>query len=203
MPAGLHSTGLLYLTSQDAAPAGGAHPFSNDWDNGTDQLDELIHKMRVRAIALDGFFGRKIPPGEPMASLEEVPVPVYLLCRYQIEAAASVIGGLYYGHTVRGGSQAAPSLVPARQQRRALAELLKTLSPDHLALPEHILKILPPRAPGLEQTRGLFPGYTGITFYPWVRPSETDRSSVPGCFNFADLESLPLAGASVGGRGGL
>jgi hypothetical protein len=160
------SSGLLYLTNQDAAPAGGAHPLSNDWDNGPDPVDELIHKMKVRAIALDGFSERKIPQGEPMASLEEVLVPVYLFCRYQIEAAASVIGGLYYGHTVRGGSQAEPSPTPAHQQRRALDELLKTLSPNNLALPEKILQILPPRAPGLEQTRELFPGYTGITFDP-------------------------------------
>ena len=160
------SSGLLYLTNQDAAPAGGAHPLSNDWDNGPDPVDELVHKMRVRAIALNNFSERKIPPGEPMANLEEVLVPVYLFCRYQIEAAASVIGGLYYGHTVRGGSQAEPSPAPAHQQRRALDELLETLSPDNLALPEHILQILPPRAPGLEQTRELFPGYTGITFDP-------------------------------------
>ena len=50
--------------------------------------------MRVRAIALNNLSERKIPPGEPMACLEEVLVPVYLFCRYQIEAAASVIGGL-------------------------------------------------------------------------------------------------------------
>jgi len=158
--------GLLYLTNQDAAPAGGAHPLSNDWDNGTDPVDELIHKMKVRAIALANFSEKKVPLGAPMAELEEVLVPVYLFCRYQIEAAASVLGGLYYGHTVRGGAQEHPFFVPAQEQHRALDELLRTLAPENLAVPEHILKILPPRAPGLQQTRELFPGYTGITFDP-------------------------------------
>jgi hypothetical protein len=160
------SGGLLYLTNQDAAPAGGAHPMSNDWDNGTNAVDELVHKMKVRAIALDNFSEKKIPVGTPMAGLEEVLVPVYLFCRYQIEAAASVVGGLYYGHTVRGGAQADPTFVPAAEQQRALDVLLDTLSPENLAVPEHILKILPPRAPGLQETRELFPGYTGITFDP-------------------------------------
>ena len=160
------SRGLLYLTNQDAAPAGGAHPLSNDWDNGTDAVDELVHKLRVRSIALDNFSEKKIPAGAPMAQLEEVLVPVYLFCRYQIEAAASVLGGLYYGHTVRDGAQADPAFVPAASQRRALDVLLDTLSPESLAVPEHILKILPPRAPGLQETRELFPGYTGITFDP-------------------------------------
>lgn len=159
-------SGLLYLTNQDAAPAGGAHPLSNDWDNGTDPVDELVHKMKVRAIALANFSEKKVPVGEPMAGLEEILVPVYLFCRYQIEAAASVIGGLYYGHTVRGGAQADPSFVPAQEQYRALDELLRTLAPENLAVPEHVLRILPPRAPGMGQTRELFPGYTGITFDP-------------------------------------
>jgi hypothetical protein len=160
------NSGLLYLTNQDAAPAGGAHPLSNDWDNGTDPVDELVHKMKVRAIALANFSEKKVPVGAPMSGLEEILVPVYLFCRYQIEAAASVIGGLYYGHTVRGGAQADPTFVPAGEQSRALDELLRTLAPENLAVPEHVLQILPPRAPGLDQTRELFPGYTGITFDP-------------------------------------
>ncbi len=158
--------GLLYLTNQDAAPAGGTHPLSNDWDNGANPVDELIHKMKVRRIALDSFSEKKVPVGEPLSALEEVLVPVYLFCRYQIEAAASVIGGLYYGHTVRGGAQPAPSFVSASEQRRALQELLRTLAPENLEVPDHILSILPPRAPGLQQTRELFPGYTGIAFDP-------------------------------------
>ena len=166
------SRGLYYLTNQDAAPAGGAHPLSNDWDNGIHPVDELVHKMKVRAIALNNFSEKKIPVGTPMAMLEEILVPVYMFHRYQIEAAASVLGGLYYNHTVRGGVQKNPELVPASEQRLALKVLLQTLEPENLALPEKVLKILPPRAPGLRQNRELFGGYTGITFDP-LGPAET------------------------------
>lgn len=158
--------GLLNLTNQDAAPAGGVHPLSNDWDNGSHPVDELIHKMKVREIALKNFSEKKVRYGEAMATLEEVLVPVYLFHRYQLEAAVSVIGGLYYNHTIRGGVQENPKFVPAAEQRRALSEVLKTISPENLAIPENVLKILPPRAPGLRQTRELFPGHTGIAFDP-------------------------------------
>ncbi len=158
------SSGLLYLTNQDAAPAGGAHPLSNDWDNGLHPVDELEHKMKVRKIALDNFSESKVRFGDSLATLEEVLVPIYLFHRYQIEAAASVLGGLYYNHTVRGGAQEAPRLVPGAEQRRALSALLETIEPQNLAIPEKLLDIIPPRAPGYQQHRELFPGNTGIVF---------------------------------------
>ena len=160
------SSGLFYLTNQDAAPAGGAHPLSNDWDNGVYPLDELEHKMKVRQIALDNFTENKVRFGDSLATLEEVLVPIYLFHRYQIEAAASVLGGLYYNHTVRGGAQEGPRLVPGVEQRRALSALLETIEPQNLAIPEQLLEIMPPRAPGYAQHRELFPGNTGIVFDP-------------------------------------
>jgi len=160
------SDGLLYLTNQDAAPAGGAHPLSNDWDNGTDPIDELEHKLKIRRIALDRFSERKVRRGESLATLEEVLVPVFLFHRYQIEAAASVLGGLMYNHTVRGGAQKAPEMVPAAEQRRALKSLLGTITAENLEIPQKVLDLMPPRAPGIGQTRELFPGYTGIVFDP-------------------------------------
>ena len=158
--------GLLYATNQDAAPAGGVHPLANDWDNGTDPVDELVHKMKVRAIALRTFGESKVRVGDPICTLEEVLVPTYLFHRYQIEAAASVIGGLYYSHTVRGGAQAHPRMVPASEQKRALKVLLSTIDSDNLILPEKLLAIMPPRAPGWRHNRECFPGHTGITFDP-------------------------------------
>jgi hypothetical protein len=159
-------SGLLYLTNQDASPAGGAHPLSNDWDNGTNAVDELVHKMKVRAIALENFGESKVRVGDPLSTLEEVLVPTYLFHRYQIEAAASVIGGLYYNHTVRGGAQEHPKIAPADEQRRALEVLLSTIDSDNLILPDKLLAIMPPRAPGWRHHRECFPGNTGITFDP-------------------------------------
>jgi hypothetical protein len=101
-----------------------------------------------------------------MATLEEVLVPVYLFHRYQVEAAASLLGGLYYNHRLRGDVQKDPEIVPAPEQRRALDVLLRTIGPEFLAFDQKILDILPPRPPGYRQTRELFPGNTGATFDP-------------------------------------
>jgi len=179
------SSGLLYLTNQDAAPAGGAHPLSNDWDNGANPIDELEHKMKVRRIALNNFSESKVRMGAPLTTLEEVLVPVYLFHRYQIEAAASVIGGLYYNHTVRGGAQKHPEMVPAGEQRRALKALLKTIAPENLEIPEKLLELIPPRAPGYGQHRELFPGNTGIVFDP-LGAAETVANMTIGCLLYPE-----------------
>lgn len=157
--------GLYFLAGQDAGP-GSAHPLANVWDNGKDPVDELDRVMDIRSIALRTFTEKRIPVGAPMATLEEALVPVYMFHRYQVEAAASKLGGLYYNHTLRGDPQSPPQIVPASEQRRALDSLLKTISSETLAFDDKLLAIIPPRPPGYGQTPELFPGYTGDTFDP-------------------------------------
>jgi len=159
------SRGLYFLASQDARP-GSAHPLANVWDNGRNPVDELERMMKIRSIALQSFSERRIPLDTPMATLEDILVPVYLFHRYQVEAAASTLGGLYYNHTLRGDVQKDPEIVPASEQRRALELLLKTIQPENLALDERILNLIPPRPPGYGENRDLFSGYTGPTFDP-------------------------------------
>lgn len=155
--------GLFYLTDQDSR---GTHPLTHVWDNGEHPVDELYRLMQIRKVALDNFSEKKIRVGESLSTLEEILVPVYLFHRYQIEASCAVIGGLYYNHNVRGGSQNLPSFVPAEEQIKALDALLEVLAPQNLAISKDILDILPPRAPGLRQNDELFPGRTGIIFDP-------------------------------------
>jgi len=157
--------GMYFLPSQDAGP-GSAHPLANTWDNGKHPVDELERVMKIRKIALMDFSEKRIPLGSPLATLEELLVPVYLFHRYQVEAAASMIGGVYYYHTIRGGSQDNPEIVSPTEQRRALNILMKTLHPEFLAVPPHILELIPPQPPGYRQTQELFPGNTGQTFDP-------------------------------------
>lgn len=159
------SSGMYFLASQDAGPAS-AHPLANTWDNGKDPVDELERVMDIRTIALRTFTEKRIPVGAPMATLEDILVPVYMFHRYQVEAAASKLGGLYYNHTLRGDPQKPPEIVPAAEQRRALDSLLKTISPDFLAIDRKLLDIIPPRPPGYSQSPELFSGYTGVTFDP-------------------------------------
>jgi len=157
--------GMYFLAGQDAGPSS-AHPLANVWDNGKDPVDELNRVMKIRAIALRTFSEKRIPIGAPMATLEEALVPTYLFHRYQVEAASSKLGGLYYNHTLRGDPQEPPTIVPADEQRRALDSLLKTIAPENLAIDDKLLSIIPPRPPGYRQNRELFPGYTGSTFDP-------------------------------------
>ncbi|MFM8912775.1 MAG: zinc-dependent metalloprotease [Flammeovirgaceae bacterium] len=137
--------GLTFLSDQDARPQGGAHPYAHLWDNGKDPVDELNRVMEIRKIALSNFGERNIRMGAPMATLEEVLVPMYFFHRYQAEAAVKMIGGLNYRYALRGDGQPVTQLLTAEQQQKALDALLKTIEPSSLMLPESLLKIIPTR----------------------------------------------------------
>jgi Met-zincin/Domain of unknown function (DUF5117) len=158
--------GLIFITDEDSRPLGSAHPHSHLWDNGTDPADELNRVMAIRTAALKRFGENAIRTGTPLAQLEDTLVPLYLFERYQTEAASKEIGGLDYRYAIRGDGQLITKIVAPEDQKKALAAVLKTLSPETLTLPESLLQILPPRTPGLERTRESFPSHTGLTFDP-------------------------------------
>jgi len=159
-------SGLVYITDEDARPPGGAHPFAHLWDNGSDAADELTRIMRIRAAALARFGENAIPLGKPLADLEDTLVPLYLMHRYQTEAAIKIIGGLDYRYQLRGDGQMNAEIVAADEQRKALRAVVKTLSAETLTLPESLLKLFPPRPPGFARTRESLPAQTGPTFDP-------------------------------------
>ena len=70
--------------------------------SATDELNRLV---KVRAAALSRFGENNIAPGAPMATLENVLVPLYLMHRYQAEAAVKLIGGVNYAYAERGDGQ--------------------------------------------------------------------------------------------------
>jgi hypothetical protein len=159
-------SGLVYITDEDARPPGGAHPFAHLWDNGTDAADELARIMKIRAAARARFGENAIPEGAPLATLEDTLVPLYLMHRYQTEAATKIIGGLNYRYQLRGDGQMNAEIVSPDEQRKALRAVVKTLSADTLTLPEPLLKLFPPRPPDFERTRESLPAQTGLTFDP-------------------------------------
>ncbi|HXV77206.1 MAG TPA: zinc-dependent metalloprotease [Candidatus Polarisedimenticolaceae bacterium] len=158
--------GWLFLGDEDARPPGAAHPSANLWDNGADPVEELAQAMRVRRIALDRFGVDNVAGGRPLASLEEVLVPVYLHHRYQLDAAAKTIGGLVYAHALRGDGQPPARPVDPAQQRRALDVILSTLDPVELELPPSITRLLLPRSPGLAPGSERFTGFADPVFDP-------------------------------------
>lgn len=158
--------GYTFLTDQDARPLGSADPFTHLWDNGNDPIAELDHVMQVRRLALQRFGLDNIQPGQPLAALEDTLVPIYLYHRYQVQAAAKSIGGAHYTYAQRGDGQQPLTPVPPDSQRRALTEVLKTISPDALTLPAPLLALIPPRPEGYPPSREDFKAHTGLTFDP-------------------------------------
>lgn len=158
--------GLTFITDADSRPPGSPHPKSHLWDNGANAVDELAHMIEVRKIALSHFGENNITIGTPLAKLDEVLAPLYFLHRYQLEAASKSIGGNEYSYALRGDGQRATQIVAAAEQRRALNQVLTTIDPAFLTLPDRILNLIPPRPPAYPRTRETFPNQSGLTFDP-------------------------------------
>jgi hypothetical protein len=151
---------LRFLSNQDIETT----PEADQWANGTDVAGELDRMMAVRRAALARFGERVIKRGMPLATMEETLVPLYLHHRYQVDAAASAVGGLRYTYALRGDGRRPVEPVSGDAQRAALRALLVTLEPAELALPESLLRALPPRPMGYGRSRELFPRNTGLAF---------------------------------------
>ncbi len=158
--------GLYTIAQQDAVPETGVHPKGHNWDTGADAADELLRLLDIRAAAMARFGEAALKPGRPMALLADVLVPLYLLHRYQTEAAVKLVGGLDFRYALRGDGQFITQMVPAEDQRRGLHAVLATIAPSVLTLREDLLRLLPPRPPEYERTRDSFPAHTGLTFDP-------------------------------------
>jgi uncharacterized protein DUF4953/uncharacterized protein DUF5117 len=156
--------GLRFLTDQDARPVGSSSSLAHLWDSGTNAVDELNRLMQVRGAALKRFGENNIREGAPLATLEDVLVPLYLMHRYQVEAASKVVGGMDYTFALRGDGETPTQIVAPAEQRRALAAVLATLKPEVLALPEPLLRMIPPRPPEYERGREHFKIRTSPAF---------------------------------------
>lgn len=167
----MHAAGLTFLTDQDARPEGSVHPATHLWDNGANAVDELRRVTDVRRVALANFTEKKIPVGMPMALLEEVLVPMYMFHRYQVEAAAKVLGGQTYTNALRGDGQSVLSAVSGQQQKQAMDALMATLDPAFLAVPPAVLAMIPPRPFRYDPNpREVFKRRTGLAFDPLGPP---------------------------------
>jgi hypothetical protein len=158
--------GYLYISDEDARPAGSAHPQAHLWDAGANAADELNRLMDIRKHVIANFSEKAIRQDAPMATLEEVLVPMYLMQRYQVEAASKMLGGLYYTFALKNDGQTITKFVPPTEQWKAFNALMGTISPDALALPEKLIEKIPPRPVGYPRTRETFKSHTGLTFDP-------------------------------------
>ena len=168
---------LYFITDADSRPISSSHPYAHLWDNGKSAADELNRLMEIRAEVLENFSEKNIPLGTPMATLEEVLVPMYMIHRYQLEGAVKAVGGTYYNYKLRGDGQPQQRTVPREEQEAALNALINTVKPKNLAFPDHIIEIIPPRPPGFGRSRETFNVRTGLNFDP-VAPGETIAGAV-------------------------
>ncbi len=163
--------GMLFISDQDARPAGAAHPLASLWDNGDDPVAMLRHEMRVRRTGLNDFGLNSIKAGTPLSQLEAKLLPLYLHHRYQLQAAVKSLGGVYYTYAVKTANGPSPArvqeIVPAARQRDAMNAVLDTIKTDELAIPQRILQLIPPRAFGYGGgTTELFDKRTDPVFDP-------------------------------------
>jgi hypothetical protein len=196
---GASKSGLIYISDEDARPAGGAHPYAHLWDNGQDAAEELIRIMRIRAAALTRFGENAIPMGAPMAQLQDTLAPLYLMHRYQTEAAIKEIGGLDYRYQLRGDGQQNAAIVSSSEQRKALRAVMMTLSPEALTLPESLLQLLPPRPPGFPRTAESLPANTGLTFDPIAAAESAADLTLSTLFNAQRAARIVEYNARVAG----
>ncbi|MEM9533105.1 MAG: zinc-dependent metalloprotease [Pseudomonadota bacterium] len=156
--------GLRFISDPDVRGPATAHAGAHLWDNGEDALVRFAELNAVRSTALAGFSPAVVRPGQPLATLEEALVPVYLLHRYQAEAVTKLVGGVEYDYVLRGDADAEVARVAAQTQRAALAALLAALAPEQLKLPESLLPHLVPPAYGDGRTREYFAHRTANSF---------------------------------------
>ena len=136
-----------------------------------------------------------------MAMLEDALVPVYFYHRYQLEAVTKMVGGMYYTYALRGDGQVVTKSLSKEDQLKALNAVTDCLNPDFLTMPEHIVKLIPPRPSGYDFTKELFKKRTGLAFDA-LAPAETAADfAFSFLFNPERLNRMVEYEVSSGGLG--
>lgn len=133
---------LRYVTDSDSRPVGSGQPHGAIWDDGVDPVAELARVMAVRRVAIDRFGPQALRPGEAAQALKRKYAPIYLLHRYQLEAAAKVLGGVEFSNAVKGDAAMTAAVAPATAQRAALSGLLAAMAPEALDTPERLIPLM-------------------------------------------------------------
>ena len=157
--------GLIYMGHTNNNFIGAGHQYASVWDNGSNLVDHLKHEIRVRDIGLARFGTDVIPEGEPYSTLEIVLLPLYMHHRFQLRAAVQSLGGADYRYAAKGDGQVPLVIIDGAEQRDALETVLSTLDVDFVALPESVVRVIPPPA-DRHGDGEVFAGYTEVLFDP-------------------------------------
>ena len=156
---------LRYIGEADSRSAGASNAYASLWDNGSDPVAELTRLGEVRAKAIADFSAAALLAEQPQGELQDAFVPIYLLTRFQIAAAAKMIGGTTYDYGDGAESKTWHYVAPA-VQLQALEALLATLSPAELAVNENLEQVLVPKAGNYYKTRESFDSGLGVITDP-------------------------------------
>ena len=193
--------GLTFISDRDARDPAGLHPTAHLWDVGKDPVSSLKTVMKIREKALSQFGENNITKGTPMAMLEDVLVPIYLFHRYQVEAVTKQVGGMYYSYALKGDGQFVTRSLSKQEQLNALNAVADCLDPKVLALPERIIKLIPPRPAGYDYTRELFNRRTGLAFDPLAAAESAADFPLSFLFNPSRLNRMVQYQAENSGLG--
>lgn len=186
--------GLIFMAHNNNNFVGAGHQYASVWDNGENLVDHLKHEIEVRRIGLAKFGESVIRRGEPLSSLEDVLLPLYMHHRFQLNAAAQSLGGADYRYAIRGDGQTPFTIVDGAQQRDALETILSTLSAEFLTLPQDIVALIPPPAFRFGQSEQ-FPGRTELLFDPLGAAEASASLSVKQILHPARMARLVAYGS--------
>ena len=161
----VESEGLRYIGEADSRAKGASHAYASLWDNGQDPVSELDRLAAVREKAIEQFSSSALLLDQPYGELRDTFVPIYLLTRYQIAAAAKFIGGSDYSYSISDAGKEWHYMAP-ELQKGALDSLLRTLKPSALNIPTSVVDALVPKSGNYGATRESFVGATGVIADP-------------------------------------
>ena len=144
--------GIRYIGESDSRSASAGHVYASLWDNGNNAINELERIQKVRQVAIDNFNQNALTQGAGSSELIDAFVPIYLMNRFQIEAAAKWVGGVDY----RTENDSRWNFVSAKQQQHAVDVLLATLKPQRLTVPNELLHRFIPKSGDYGVTRESF-----------------------------------------------
>ncbi|WP_350431791.1 zinc-dependent metalloprotease [Shewanella sp. H8] len=159
------SKGFRYIGESDSRSASASNAYASLWDRGNDAVAELVRLETVRRKAIDDFNSDALLAGEPNGELADVFVPIYMLTRFQITAAAKWIGGTDYSYQ-QVGAGVRWNYVRPKMQLAAVDALLASLQTESLLVPNNVLQALVPKAGNYRKTRESFGSNLGVITDP-------------------------------------
>ena len=145
----IKEAGVAFMTDIDGRAPDLPSPVASMWDDGPDPLAALAHMVEVREVALANFGDHTLLPGEARANLRRKFVPIWLLHRYDVEAAGKLIGGLDYEYAVVGDNHPDPRPFAGATQAAAIDALVGLLDWRKLTVPDRLVPLLSVPTTGL------------------------------------------------------